>query len=77
MCGTVVDKSAVKIMWDINNDLMAIPGRVKGTTVYNGGTDPTGCSNHKRMGARYVVGGKEIAGSFMKSKTCHVWIISD
>ena len=77
MCGTVIDKSAVKIMWDINNDLMAICGRVKGATVDDRGTDPAGCPNHKGMGTGYIIGREKISGSFLKSKTCHVWIISD
>ena len=58
MVCTVIDKGAVKILRNINNDLMAIPGRVEGPTVDDRRTDPTGCPNHKGMGTGYIIGGK-------------------
>jgi hypothetical protein len=72
MVCTVIDKGAVKILGNINNDLMAIPGRVEGATVDDRGTDPAGCPNHKGMGTGYIIGREKISGSFMKNKTCHV-----
>ena len=58
MIGAVVYQCTVKILGNINNDLMAIPGRVEGPTVDDRRTDPTGCANHKGMGTGNIIGGE-------------------
>ena len=72
MVCTVIDKGAVKILGNINNDLMAIPGRVERAAVDDRGTDPMGGANHKGVRTGDIIGREKISGSFMKNKTCHV-----
>ena len=76
MVCTVIDKGAVKILGNINNDLMAIPGRAEGTTVDDGRTDPMGGADHKGVRTGDIIRCKKIPGSFMESKTGHVRIVT-
>ena len=58
MVGAVVYQCIIKILGDIDNDLMAIPGGVEGPTVGDRGTDTTGCADHKGMGTGNIIGGE-------------------